>query len=248
MFKMTAESKYLITGAADNQMRLWEVATGKCLYIWEFPTAVKRVAFSSDDTKILCITEERMGYRAFVRVFELDRSEPTKQSKEPISEFSPPGSKPTVCLFTYDANSIITGHEDGKIALWDAATGEELESVAKAHTDNISDLQLSPDKSYFVTSSKDKTAKVRDTMRSIRHSILIYLSESSVARRQHAQNYQDLHYRNSPQQCCDSTWKTLCVPYLTLMSNSRLIMLPSQGSRWRWPGCHVRDNYFATAG
>jgi hypothetical protein len=44
-------------------MKLWEVQTGKCLFTWEFPTAVKRVAFSEDDSLIACITEQRMGYR-----------------------------------------------------------------------------------------------------------------------------------------------------------------------------------------
>lgn len=32
-------------------MRLWNVRTGQCLKTWEFPTAVKRVAWSEDDSK-----------------------------------------------------------------------------------------------------------------------------------------------------------------------------------------------------
>lgn len=42
---IAAQTKYLVTGAADNTMRLWEIATGKLLYTWEFLTAVKRVAW-----------------------------------------------------------------------------------------------------------------------------------------------------------------------------------------------------------
>lgn len=43
-------------------MKLWSVQTGKCLYTWEFPTAVKRVAwkfvldrrsFGSESTQLL---------------------------------------------------------------------------------------------------------------------------------------------------------------------------------------------------
>jgi len=140
-------------------MRLWEVCNGKCLFTWEFPTAVKRVGFSTDDSKIVCITEERMGYQSFVRVFEVNRSDPGRQSKTPLSEFSPAGSKPTVCSFSFDGNAILTGHENGKIALWDMVTGEELES-SNPHSDTIHDMQLSPDKSYVITASRDKTAKV----------------------------------------------------------------------------------------
>ena len=54
-------------------MKLWEVATGKCLYTWEFPTAVKRVAFSEDDLQIVCVTEQRMGFQCAIRIFNVNR-------------------------------------------------------------------------------------------------------------------------------------------------------------------------------
>lgn len=75
-----AESKFLISGAADNTLRLWAVATGKCLYTWEFPTAVKRVAFNEAGTQVVCITEQRMGYQCAIRVFDIDhRGDGTKR-------------------------------------------------------------------------------------------------------------------------------------------------------------------------
>jgi translation initiation factor 3 subunit I len=64
----------MVSGAADNTLRLWNVATGKCLYTWEFPTAVKRVAFSEDDKQVVCITEQRMGHQCAIRVFNIDRN------------------------------------------------------------------------------------------------------------------------------------------------------------------------------
>ena len=54
-------------------MKLWEVSTGKCLYTWEFPTAVKRVAFSEDDSQVVCVTEQRMGHQSAIRVFNINR-------------------------------------------------------------------------------------------------------------------------------------------------------------------------------
>ena len=61
-------------------MRLWQVETGKCLYTWEFPTAVKRVAFSPDNTQVVCITEQRMGYQCAIRVLNINREEGTKRT------------------------------------------------------------------------------------------------------------------------------------------------------------------------
>lgn len=82
------------------------------------------------------------------------------ESQEPEHMFSPIGSKATVCAFTYTPNLIITGHESGKIALFDVVTGTEVLNNERAHMDVVTDLQLSTDRSYFVTSSKDKTARV----------------------------------------------------------------------------------------
>ena len=74
-----AESKYLVSGAADNTLRLWAVATGKCLYTWEFPTAVKRVAFNETGTQVVCITEQRMGFQCAIRVFDINHGDGTKR-------------------------------------------------------------------------------------------------------------------------------------------------------------------------
>ncbi|KZS92258.1 WD40 repeat-like protein [Sistotremastrum niveocremeum HHB9708] len=158
------ESRFFITGSADNTLRLWSVSTGKELFQWEFPTAVKRVAFSEDGDQIVCITEQRMGHQGAIRVFEINRSgNGTNQSKEPISMFHPIASKATVCAFGLDTSTIITGHESGKVALYDAKTGDEIKGNQRAHSDVVTDLQLSPDRSYFVTSSKDKTARLHDS-------------------------------------------------------------------------------------
>lgn len=68
-----SQSKLLVSGSADNEMRLWDIATGKCLKTWEFPTAIKRVAWSDDDKKIMCITEQRGGHQGAIRVFGINR-------------------------------------------------------------------------------------------------------------------------------------------------------------------------------
>ncbi|KAI0031916.1 WD40 repeat-like protein [Vararia minispora EC-137] len=157
-----SQSRFLVSGSADNEMRLWEVSTGKCLFVWEFPTAVKRVAFNEEDDQIVCITEQRMGYQGAIRVFDVNRDDGRNQDTEPTSIFHPIGSKPTVCAFSYMPGMILTGHESGKVALFDAKTGEEVLNNERAHMDIVTDLQLSEDRSYFITSSKDKTARIHD--------------------------------------------------------------------------------------
>jgi translation initiation factor 3 subunit I len=86
---------------------------------------------------------------------------PCTEPKEPTYMFNPIGSKATVCAFTLQPNIIITGHESGKVALFNVKTGEEIQNNERAHGDTITDIQLSKDKTYCVTSSKDKSARVR---------------------------------------------------------------------------------------
>jgi WD40 repeat protein len=83
------------------------------------------------------------------------------ESEKPAYMFNPVGSKVTVCAFTYTPGIIVTGHESGKMALFDVKTGDEINSNERAHMDTVTDLQLSKDRTHFITSSKDKTARVR---------------------------------------------------------------------------------------
>ncbi|KAJ7430973.1 WD40-repeat-containing domain protein [Mycena galericulata] len=116
-----SESRFLVSGSADNTLRLWSVATGESLYTWEFPMAVKRVAFNEDDTKVVCITD-----------------------------------KATVCAFTLMPNILITGHESGKVALFNVKTGEGDRKMS-AHSEVVTDLQLSKDHTQNCPESDTKT-------------------------------------------------------------------------------------------
>lgn len=167
----TVSTVLLVTGSADNQVRLWNVQTGQCLYVWEFPTAAKCVAFNSDGTQILIITEERMGHRGALRVFNINRDPATwtKQEDDPRRTITFSGSKATVAAFDFFDQHIITGHENGKVALYphdkDGETGIDAElelQHVQAHSEPITDLQLSWDGSYFMTSSKDKSSHLID--------------------------------------------------------------------------------------
>lgn len=164
-------STLLVTGSAANEMRLYEVATGKCLKVWEFPTAVKRVQFSSEGTQVIAVTEERMGFRGTLQVYSINRDPEswTEQENNPIRTITFSGSKATVAAWAPFDQYIVTGHEDGKVALYyhdekepESGIDAELEEKAeRAHDKSaVTDLQMSLDRTYFITSSKDKTSKV----------------------------------------------------------------------------------------
>lgn len=82
------------------------------------------------------------------------------ESEEPLHFFNPIGSKATVCAFTDVPNIIFTGHESGKVSLFNVKTGEEKASNERAHGEVVTDLQMNKDRTYCITSSKDKSARV----------------------------------------------------------------------------------------
>ena len=145
-------------------MRLWEVRTGRPLKTWEFLTAVKRVEFSEDGRQLLAVTEKRQGQLSMIHVFDIDPDPEAEQTNEHSLRIVA-GDLPriTVAGFSYLSKYIISGHEDGSVSQWDAKTGEMLQNVF-SHDDGmlVSDLQWSADRTYFLTSSKDKTAKLHD--------------------------------------------------------------------------------------
>ena len=75
-----------------------------------------------------------------------------------------PGPKATIALWGPDNSVILVGHEDGSISTFDPVTGDQLKSI-HPHELAITDIQFSPkpDKAFFISSSKDSSAKIFET-------------------------------------------------------------------------------------
>jgi translation initiation factor 3 subunit I len=73
------------------------------------------------------------------------------------------GPKAVVAGWTCLDKYIITGHVDGTICQWDWKANRKVHS-APSHDDVLTDLQFSPDRTYFITASKDKSSKILDAM------------------------------------------------------------------------------------
>jgi len=137
------------------------VQTGRCLKTWDFPTAIKRVEFSDDGKLLLAVTEMRMGHLGTVVVFPITVDANVEQADAPIFTITFRQSKATVAAWSYLNKFIITGHEDGTVSKYNGKTGEPIQDT-QAHElgMQITDIQMAPDRTYFLTASKDKSAKV----------------------------------------------------------------------------------------
>ena len=71
------------------------------------------------------------------------------------------------CALVLNNEQMLIGTRTGQVILWDIPSCQRLYTLndngKSAHRDRITDLKLSPDRSCFVTTSADGTAKVWDT-------------------------------------------------------------------------------------
>jgi translation initiation factor 3 subunit I len=126
----------LASGAADNTARLWDVRTGKCIKVWDFNTAVKRVEFSEDGARLLVVTEQRMGFLGTIVVFDIKVDVDAEQTSERSLTITPEESKATVAGWSYLSKYIIAGHEDGSVSQYDAKVPRSRHHIGDLLTSN----------------------------------------------------------------------------------------------------------------
>lgn len=105
--------------------------SGKCLKTWDFNAAVKRVEFNEDGSRLLAVTEKRMGYLGTIQVMEIDLDPEAEQSDEKSLTITCEDSKATVAGWSYMSKYIIAGHEDGSVSQYDAKVDPRFRNISK---------------------------------------------------------------------------------------------------------------------
>ncbi|KAJ3301302.1 Eukaryotic translation initiation factor 3 subunit I [Kappamyces sp. JEL0829] len=150
---VSMDSNRLLTGSADNSMRMWAVNGGKELFKWNTKTAVRSVCFAAGDAMACFVTDATMGQPSTLHVVSI-ANDTNDQTDERLLTIVIKGSKATVAKWGKFNKTIITGHEDGTLTIWNAETGEKELSVKKHHA-AITDIQFGHTQDYFITASKD---------------------------------------------------------------------------------------------
>ncbi|AMD21740.1 HFL116Wp [Eremothecium sinecaudum] len=157
---------YAITGSADFSIKVWKVQDGSNVHTWEVKTPVRRLEFSPNGDKILAVLDSVMGYEGSISIFTVVRDADHKIVKfeeDPVVEIlTQEGCEPVqVASWSYNGKYIVAGHRDGSISKYDGITGEFIQ-MEQLHKQLITDIQFSPDRTYFITASRDSNAYLVD--------------------------------------------------------------------------------------
>ena len=76
--------------------------------------------FNEDGTKLLAVTEKRMGFLGTIVVLDVKVDVNAEQSDDRSLVITCDESKATVAAWSYLSRYIIAGHEDGTVSQYDA--------------------------------------------------------------------------------------------------------------------------------
>lgn len=162
---VTWNSEFLVTGSADQSVKLWNVETGEELHHWDHAGPVRTVAWAEGDKEFLTVTDPYAGKPAVIRIYEFT-GDPETQPREPrleiISEKEMGArTKVTQAAWVKLNGVIVTSTESGALRTYDADTGEMLQEV-RDHKNTVRSFALNREKTVILTASADNTARLYD--------------------------------------------------------------------------------------
>jgi len=155
------QTKYFLSGAADNTIRLWDVSNGVMLERIDTKSAVRTCKFSYSGNMVAFTTDKQMGQPCVIHIVDLRCFGKEDQAMITIP-IPTAGPKVTSLVWGSLDEKLITGHDNGDIVSWDVKEAQK-DKIVSDHTKSITDMQLSADGTMFISSSKDTSARLYDT-------------------------------------------------------------------------------------
>lgn len=148
----TPDSKVIASGSDDKIIRLWDIATGKCLHqpLIGHHNYVFSIAFSPKGNMLVSGSYDEAVFLWDVRTARLMRSLPAHS--DPVRSVD----------FVRDGTLIASCSSDGLIRIWDTATGQCLKTLI--HEDNapVTNIKFCLNGRYILASSLDNSLRLWD--------------------------------------------------------------------------------------
>lgn len=145
---VTADNQYIISGARDNQIKVWNLETGKEEFTFTgHKKEVTSLAVTSDGKILISASADER-----IKVWDLIE-------KKPIMTLNLHYAPVTSVVLTPDEKELISSSDDGTIKIWNLETGANIHSI-KAHKAEVKSVTITQDGEKIISASFDKTIKV----------------------------------------------------------------------------------------
>ncbi|XP_046754059.1 eukaryotic translation initiation factor 3 subunit I [Diprion similis] len=151
-----------LSGSGDNTLCVWDCQTGKVVGQLATNSSVRTCSFSYSGNLAVYSTDKALGHQCEMFIIDARDVDSTLSQENAIRRIPINGPRISAIFWGALDETIVTGHEDGEINLWDMRTGKKLNSV-RSHKSQINDMQTNKDGTMFVTACKDHTAKLFDS-------------------------------------------------------------------------------------
>jgi len=158
-----SSSSRLLTGAADNSIRTWSVASGNVLQTVEVQAIIKHVQYNHGATQYLAVYDEKMGVSATVAIFDAYSEDTPYDGPKVEAKVSIVGHNGIVnkAFWSPLNDRLVTSTDKGKLAIWDVERQTKLQEI-DAHKGSCSAMDISKDFSVIATGSQDGSVKLWD--------------------------------------------------------------------------------------
>jgi WD40 repeat protein/uncharacterized caspase-like protein len=143
--------KILVSGGADNMVKLWDVGTGRELLTLRGHTgAVNSVAVSSDGKFLASASDDNT-----IKLWDTNSGRESRVLRGHTDDVSS-------VTFSPDGNLLASGSKDNTARIWDVGTGRELQTL-RGHADWINSVAFSTDGRTLASGSNDRTIRLWNT-------------------------------------------------------------------------------------
>ena len=133
----------LVSASWDRTVRLWDVASGRCLHTLEGHTERAQTVAWSPDGRMAASA----GVDAMIWIWNVE----TGSYRAVLQGHTAPVHS---LAFTPDSHRLLSGSEDGTLRLWDMARGQCVRLI-KGHAAGLYDVAWSPDGTQLASTGSD---------------------------------------------------------------------------------------------
>jgi len=152
------KSEKLLSGSADNTVKIWDVETGKIIFDIPEERPIRSVCWSNSGRQFFTVSDAVMNREAVIKIYNDNNYKTVKSIKLAAGT---QGVKIFQALWSNLDTEIYAACDDGFIRVWNTETGDLVKQIGD-HKKAVNGISWSKDKTYFVSASDDFTAKVFD--------------------------------------------------------------------------------------